>query len=140
MITIFRPINTATSEPVHAPVTGSGIATKSIKPNSSYFSTILLFFSALLVRKLKNPLKTGSFSSSFLTGFRKRSTGKTGIKLKKTAMKYIRKGFCFNTAIPMGIPPLSSKMGTIEIRPVTRRGDIPFSSREWAVCKALSPA
>lgn len=36
----FRPIRKARREPVQAPVIGSGIATKSTRPNRSYLSTI----------------------------------------------------------------------------------------------------
>ena len=44
----FISISAATSEPVQAPVIGSGIPTKSATPKKEYFSILGLFFSAFL--------------------------------------------------------------------------------------------
>ena len=113
----------AISEPIHAPVPGTGIATNRNTPNSvAFFSFSLsaiflvafsvaqsiIFFNILI---FPNKLNIG------LMNFTMKYTGKIfPIKLMANASKYDK----WNVSTPIGIAPLSSIIGTILTINVTK--------------------
>ncbi len=109
-----RFIKAAIIAPVHAPVPGSGIAIKRNRPNRLYFVMDLLFFSSFVSSLSMNFTKRVFFISS--NNFRMNKKIK-GIGTRVPAMQ-IGSATCQFTPSKLAakIPPLSSKMGNIEIR------------------------
>ena len=110
---------------------GSGMATNSIKPISSYFRMISLFLRVLRKIASKIFLRIGTLKNSFVIKSKKRSMKKIGNILPTIAM-----GKTFQTgnlyfSIPMGIPPLNSKIGIMEMKKT-------FSSEETLNLSILS--
>lgn len=111
----LRSITAAASEPVHAPVIGSGIPTKIATPQNPYFSILSLFFSAFCKSQFANLFKN-------LTREREnhRITRLISNKIKGTGKRLPRKQiikFCHHgspNAAPSGIAPRSSMIGIIE--------------------------
>ena len=69
----------AATQPVQAPVNGSGIATKSANPIASYFSIILAFLFVLSKNQSKNLFNGPHLLKNSLIGLKKRSsTANTG--------------------------------------------------------------
>jgi len=104
----------AATHPVQAPVIGSGIATKNIRPKNSYFS---IRPERLLVRsksQWKNLLKGQNLLKNPETGSSKKSIGTTGTRFpiieKKTTLL-----ISMPIDMPIGIAPLSSKTGKAAI-------------------------
>jgi len=109
-------------EPVHAPVTGRGMETKSIRPIDLYFSTTILLLLVCLNNQSKKTLKNLNLLRNLEKGPRKSSKGKTGIIFPNSA-----RGTTINQGkpkrfIPMGIPPLSSNTGSIDTITTAKKG------------------
>ncbi|OPY51462.1 MAG: hypothetical protein A4E51_01519 [Methanosaeta sp. PtaU1.Bin055] len=110
----LRPKMKAMAEPVHAPVTGRGTATKRVRARRPYFlcfSTCLLY---VLEKSQEKKTWPGRYRISQRdTGSRYRSSGTTGVRFPATDMAYASRGDRPYTAIPTGIDPRSSKTGVI---------------------------
>ena len=138
----FRRISNtaATSEPVHAPVPGSGIATRMHRPSSSYFfsrsSFAAAFFSSRDTSRSRNALFFLSHSNARRV---KRIRNGTGKRFPIIAViNTIQKGR--PAATPTGIAPRSSNTGTIASPNTYRRclsrsiNYFPFQCHNAAVC------
>ena len=84
----FIPNIYAAIEPVHAPVMGSGIITKSINPKDSYFFMREPFFLVLAKSQTKNLLNKGTRDSRSSPNFSIRRMIGMGIKFPATPSKY----------------------------------------------------
>lgn len=105
----------AAIEPVHAPVIGRGIPTKRASPRILYFSIIpvlLLVLSNNLWSSLPENL---NFIKNFVIDSKKRSIGMAiSILLMTQIIKALNTGN-LKMVIAIGIPPLSSEIGSIDI-------------------------
>ena len=104
--------------PVQAPVPGSGIATKSIRPQNSYFKTFSLFLSALASILAAIPASHSLLPFIQLNILRMK-TIMNGIGIKFPITAAITAVLMLRPAItPAGIPALSSSTGTIDMSTV----------------------
>ena len=78
----------AATQPVHAPVTGRGIATNNIRPNVSNLSINLPLLRVLLKSQVKKRFQIVYCISQFETLSSNSSMGITGRKLPMTANRY----------------------------------------------------
>ena len=76
---------TAAIQPVHAPVVGKGIATKSVNPIASYLSIIAALFLVLLNNQEKNFSPRGVLEKTSESLLRERRRGITGRRFPVTA-------------------------------------------------------
>lgn len=102
--------NDAAITPLHAPVIGSGTATKSISPNASYFCMFSDFFLVRSNNQLKNRDQILNFLNLLETGSKRNNAGIIIILLPNTDNQ--------NTLLkdmpkdnPIGIAPLNSDIG-----------------------------
>lgn len=112
---LLIPKRKLTTQPVHAPVAGSGIATNKMSPIAPYFSIKLLF---LLVR-INNHEKKRSASFDFLlknfdTVSSMSNIGITGSMFPITESVYALYTGKLNLPIANGIAPLNSETGKAE--------------------------
>jgi len=102
--TFLRPNITAATEPVHAPVTGSGIATKMVSPQSSYFS----IFSEVRARVRAKSHCTNlspnlNLHNTSVAGSKSHNTNGIGTRLPATAMGNASQSGSFQTSNARGI-------------------------------------
>ena len=111
----FTPRSAAMSEPVHAPVPGSGIPTNNTSPQNSYFSIWSFFFIAFA-----SSLSTSGFKC--FVPFIQLKIGVIRSRINGTGIIFprIHNGIAFATGTPRSGPatrsaPRSSRIGIIEI-------------------------
>ena len=120
--------------PVHIPVIGRGIDTKSTSPKASYFSMSFAFLRVRAKSQMKNLSMMGSFLKKSDTGLKRSKSGKAGRKFPMTARKNALEGE-IPSANATGIPPRSSATGNIETMIVVNSGGRFFS--EATICSSM---
>ncbi len=112
---LSRPKSTARKHPVHAPLPGSGIATKSIIPKYPYFSIVFFFFKTFFLNLSISSPNFLMRESKFSTASIKNNT--KGITNIFAAMhtKNAGNGAMSNKEAAIN-PPLNSKIGIKDIK------------------------
>ena len=118
----FIPKIYAATQPVQAPVTGSGIPTKNINPSNFNLSTIFPFLADLSNSHEKNLSKTEYLLRYLDAGLNNKIIGMVTMKLAiMDTITTLYQG-SLRTKIPYGIEPLDSITGIIEIKTIIRYG------------------
>lgn len=108
----LMPNTNAAAHPVHAPVTGSGIATNIVSAKVPYFSNLSECLWWVRVNSHEKNISPILKRRKYVdTGSRNRSSGITGSMFPMTARIYVSTGSIPYTPIAIGIAPLSSEMG-----------------------------